>query len=219
MNVPVWIKKYPVLFFLALSLLVHLCALSATVFWERSGGRGTTPAILEFDYYEEETVEEAEIDLPSPEEEKAPELPKELPEEEPEVAGEPPPAPKEEKPPLEAQLFAEEVYHPPPPPGDRDEVLRWYVARLQRLIDVQMEYPDSALERRREGSVVVSFTLTREGEVRALYIPPRGGSSYEEFNREALRAVNKASSDFPPIPNAIIEDEITFRLPISFTLH
>ena len=82
MSVPAWIKKYPVVFFLTLSLLVHLCALSATVFWERQGGRSASPAVVEFDYYyEEEMVEEAEVELPSHEEEKAPEPPKEPPEE------------------------------------------------------------------------------------------------------------------------------------------
>lgn len=93
-----------------------------------------------------------------------------------------------------------------------------YIAFLQAIIDQEIDYPPLASSQRREGEVTVVFILYRSGQLRRLAVDRNGRSSFEPFNREALRAVRRAAGRFPQFPESLSGEERTFRLPIIFSL-
>ncbi len=157
-----------------------------------------------------EPLPEPAADPPPPEEIQ---IPEELP-----LPEEPPPAV------LPEPLPAAEVALPKPPAAPEEpedphtRILPDYISALQAAIDRQIQSPPLASRQRREGEVMVVFTLHRSGRLRHLAIAPGGESPFAPFNREAIRAVNRAGPTFRPFPDSIEDRELTFRLPIIFSL-
>lgn len=208
-----WIRINPLSAFIILSILLHLVLIFLL-------SRREVPPDSDFDLIR--------FDLaPPPVPESPEEILSEIPESLPEPAAEPP---------------REEAIPPPPPPpppparpaagvtlpdsGEPPEkapvpagpVLPGYISTLQAIIDREIEYPPQASRQRREGEVAVVFILHRSGRLLRLAIAPGGESAYEPFNREALRAVRRAADRFPPFPESLDGEDLTFRLPITFTL-
>ncbi len=205
-----WIRINPLSAFIILSILLHL----VLIFLLSRRDVPSDPArdLIRFDF--------APPPVPESPEEILPEIP-DLPQEQ-----EPEP------------LREEKIAPPPPPPArpdaavtlpDPDEpparadvsagpVLPGYIATLQAIIDREIEYPPLASRQRREGEVAVAFILHRSGRLLRLAIAPGGKSTFEPFNREALRAVRRAADRFPPFPESLDGEDLTFRLPITFTL-
>lgn len=91
-----------------------------------------------------------------------------------------------------------------------------YKAALRRAIEEHKRYPRQAVRLRREGEVVVGFTLRRDGVVEALRIVAGSGSPL--LDKAALAAVEKISGRLP-FPEALQRRQWDFTLPISYSLH
>ena len=212
-----WIKTRPLLSFLILSLLVHFIVISLTGGWGRLTG-SITRELIEFDFRESR--------IPAGKEELEPPPP---PPPQQEVAEAAPPEAAAPEPPLAGKEIADfpaaaEVSIPRDPAvisdleNARGRALAAYIDYLQNIIDLQLEYPEQATREGREGQVTVVFTLNRKGELLALDIPRDGLSPFHPFNREARQAVSKAARYFDGFPRELDGEEITFRLPITFSL-
>jgi len=96
-------------------------------------------------------------------------------------------------------LVARQLYH--------SSLLKWTYRYLS--------YPQRAIQRAQEGSVRMSVTINRQGDIENVL--PIEESKFSLLNREAKRALNKAQP-FPAVPEAIQGDTFTFTLPIVFRL-
>jgi TonB family protein len=207
-----WIRINPLSAFIILSILLHLVLIF--LLSRREVPPDPASDLIRFDLAPPpvpESPEEILPEIPEPPPEPAAEPPRE------EAIPPPPPPPPEDRPAAGVVL---------PEPGEPPEkadipsgpVLPGYIATLQAIIDREIEYPPLASRQRREGEVAVVFILQRSGRLLRLAIAPGGGSSFEPFNREALRAVRRAADRFPPFPDSLDGEDLTLRLPITFTL-
>ena len=89
----------------------------------------------------------------------------------------------------------------------RDQV----VTQLQRA----KRYPSGAQSRREQGVVVLSFTLSRGGSVRARYVARTSGNS--ELDQEVLAMVLRAQP-FPPFPAGMNQGRVALSVPVRFSL-
>jgi protein TonB len=215
-----WIKEHPLYSSIIISLAIHVAGLGSARLRQSKIAVVSAPSlyveVFEVPAPEEETQEEAllppSIETPPGEEVLPP----------PRAAVEPPPPPP---PPEEAPRPAPEmesvVVAPQPidadlPPPSREAVLQAYAYCLAEEIERTVNFPPLASKMDLEGSVVVSFTLQRDGTLKEYYIPERGKSFFPPFNQEALRAVRSASFTFSSFPEGIEDESLTFRLPVSF---
>jgi protein TonB len=76
------------------------------------------------------------------------------------------------------------------------------------------EYPREARVGSHEGAVTLAITLDRSGVLRSASVVSSSGP--EVFEREALRAVRRAS--FTPVPKALGEQTLTIKVPFVFAL-
>jgi protein TonB len=90
-----------------------------------------------------------------------------------------------------------------------------YLVALKEIIERHKEYPLIAKRGRMEGTVRISCTLTRSGEMREAIIADSSG--HEILDKAALRAVRSAGR-FPVVPNEIKSDPFCFVAPITFRL-
>lgn len=207
-----WVRINPLSAFIILSIGVHLFLIALVA--RRGAAPGPRDNLIRFDLRDPLPEVKRETLPPEPPPEPAEEL--SSPEEPPPPPPPPEPVPRRPLPPAAVGL--------PPPPPDRERPenprrrVSGYIDSLQAIIDREIEYPPLASRQRREGEVTVVFTLVRSGELLSLAIAPEGLSSFEPFNREALRAVRRAAPRFPPFPESVPDRELTFRLPIVFTL-
>ena len=85
------------------------------------------------------------------------------------------------------------------------------VSQLQRA----KRYPSSAEERREQGVVTLSFSLSRSGQVLSRGIAR--GSGYPELDQEVLAMVQRAQP-FPSFPASMPQASMHLSVPIRFTL-
>lgn len=96
-----------------------------------------------------------------------------------------------------------------------DELLQVYRSNLLALTYRNISYPNSAIQRNREGKVVLKVTVNRDGEVKDVSFEEQ--SKFSALNRAANKAIAK-SSPFPKIPEGIAGNEIELLVPINFSL-
>ena len=96
-----------------------------------------------------------------------------------------------------------------------DELLQVYRSNLLALTYRNISYPNSAIQRNREGKVVLKVTVNRDGEVKGVSYEKQ--SKFSALNRAANKAIAK-SSPFPKIPEGIAGNEIELLVPINFSL-
>lgn len=92
---------------------------------------------------------------------------------------------------------------------------RGYLALLKNRIEQHREYPVSARKGQQEGSVLVAFSLSRDGSLLQARVARTSGIPL--LDAAALRAVRGAGR-FPPVPEVLEGSEVTFEVPIRFTL-
>jgi protein TonB len=92
---------------------------------------------------------------------------------------------------------------------------QFYVKEAIKLINKKVRYPSTAAQKGQEGSVRVTVTLNRQGEI--IDIVASSTSEYSALTKEALAAI-KRTAPFPALSNAIIGDSFEFTAPIRFTL-
>jgi protein TonB len=99
----------------------------------------------------------------------------------------------------------------------RENAAGRYLALIRSLIDRRKEYPYQARRQGQEGSVLVRFTLTRQGSLAgepALEKKSRHG----RLNASAIEAV-KSAAPYPPFPAEIADEEISLQVAVNFSLN
>jgi periplasmic protein TonB len=90
-----------------------------------------------------------------------------------------------------------------------------YQELLKRLVEAHKEYPLAARRSRQEGSCLRRFVLSRSGALTRIEELSSCGHAYlDEAATRAIRAVGA----FPPLPDEIPGAEVSFTVPITFTL-
>ena len=99
---------------------------------------------------------------------------------------------------------------------ERDGIWRKYTNSIQLKIAKAKSYPALAKRRGQEGKVILSFKLSRDGNVLDLKIERSAG--YESLDQAALRAI-KEGGPYPIIPKALSKKYAFLRIPISFVIN
>ncbi|MDD2336587.1 MAG: energy transducer TonB [Geobacteraceae bacterium] len=96
------------------------------------------------------------------------------------------------------------------------KVLTNYSTIVRALIEAHKEYPRAARRMGIRGSVAVSFSLDRHGELRNVSLAKSSGCTL--LDNAGLRAVRSVGRFPPPPRESMTGEEISFSLPITFTL-
>ncbi len=91
-----------------------------------------------------------------------------------------------------------------------------YSRTIRSLIERHKEYPLAARKLGIHGSVVVSFSLNRHGELQGVSLVKSSGNSI--LDNAGIRAVRSVGSFPPPPRNAMQGEVISFRIPVRFAL-
>ncbi|MDR2143845.1 MAG: TonB family protein [Treponema sp.] len=102
------------------------------------------------------------------------------------------------------------------PPDLREAAIERYAALIHGIIDSRKEYPYQARRQDQEASVAIRFTLSRSGLLAGDPVMEKR-SRYRLLNESALAAVKNAAP-YPPFPGEIREEEMSFRVVVSFSL-
>lgn len=101
------------------------------------------------------------------------------------------------------------------PKEDLQGIENGFATLIRERIASAKTYPSTARQAGHEGKVLVAFVLDKDGHVVDLSV--QRTSSHARLDDAALEAVKKASP-FPPIPEKLRRDSMSFKLPISFNL-
>jgi protein TonB len=88
-----------------------------------------------------------------------------------------------------------------------------YKAQLRSKIEENKHYPPMSRRLGQEGTVVVAFTLLKDGHIINITIDTP--SPFERLNASALEAVKKVKR-FLPIPDELGENKMDIKVPIKF---
>lgn len=88
-----------------------------------------------------------------------------------------------------------------------------YMGRIASRLHRQKRYPRAARRKKIQGTVVVSFTIRRNGSVAGVRLARRSGHAV--LDQEVLSMVRRASP-FPPFPANAGRNAITVTVPVSF---
>jgi protein TonB len=161
------------------------------------------------------------------------------PEPEPVVIEPPPPKPKPKpkpkkkpkpEPPPEVKPVA--PVRPPPPkvepkpvaavpvvpavdPGLIQRIEDEYKAALRQAIEKHKTYPRRAVRLRKQGEVVMGFTVLKDGTIQAIRVVQSSGVSL--LDKAAKSAVKKTSGSLP-FPGKLERSQWDFTIPIKFSL-
>lgn len=75
-------------------------------------------------------------------------------------------------------------------------------------------YPRKAANNRESGETLVSFTILSDGSLENITVSRKSGS--EILDNAAIQIVEKASSQFPPIPESLGHKKLNYVIPITF---
>lgn len=90
-----------------------------------------------------------------------------------------------------------------------------YLSKLTRWTSSFVSYPSTAVRRNLEGTVRVTVTLARDGEVRNVRMTEQ--SRHSILNEAAMSAV-RGASPYPAVPDEIPGDSYLFSVPVVFKL-
>lgn len=90
-----------------------------------------------------------------------------------------------------------------------------YLKRLRRWIKQRMEYPAESKRRKEEGTVLVAFTIARDGTILSKEI--RESSGFPGLDEAVLDMLDR-SSPVPPLPEEFVGEQARVVLPFQFEL-
>jgi TonB family protein len=99
------------------------------------------------------------------------------------------------------------------PPKLGDEAQTYKDLILSAIHDAAY-YPKAALRNMAHGRTVVSFTINKDGSLGAIMVMSHGDSKV--LDEAALKIVEKASAHFPPFPDKLMKDQVSYIVPIIF---
>jgi TonB family protein len=89
-----------------------------------------------------------------------------------------------------------------------------YKDRILSAIHEAAYYPRTALRNKAYGKTVVCFTINKDGSLANVAIVSHADSKV--LDDAALRIVEKASSHFPPVPDSLMKERVSYVVPIVF---
>ena len=90
-----------------------------------------------------------------------------------------------------------------------------YKARLTKLIEANKQYPRRARRLGQQGKALVSFTISRNGDITAIRISRSSGRKI--LDQAVIDTIRRISGQLP-FPEEITRDQWTFTVPIAFRL-
>jgi TonB family protein len=87
-------------------------------------------------------------------------------------------------------------------------------AGVLSAIEASAYFPLKALRKGLVGQSLVQFTIWRDGSITGLSCVRTSGS--EELDQAALRIIEKASKKFPPFPEHVPKESVSYVVPIAF---
>jgi TonB family protein len=105
-----------------------------------------------------------------------------------------------------------------PQPALRKTMSDWeaWEAQVVDNLSRNKRYPADAVSRQEQGTVIVSFTVDRNGNLLDSQIKQSSGSG--SLDREVLELLSRINR-FPPLPSDYTKDTISLTIPIKFSLH
>lgn len=94
-----------------------------------------------------------------------------------------------------------------------DDIRSLYKAQLRSKIEENKSYPPMSRRLGQEGTVVVAFTLLKDGHI--IDVTLDTPCEFERLNASALEAVKKVKR-FLPIPDELGEKKMDIKVPIKF---
>ena len=98
---------------------------------------------------------------------------------------------------------------------DLGELHRVFHGKIWQRVAKAKYYPRMARKKRLEGKPIVAFTLGKKGDLIDLKIVE--ASIYDLLNEAALETIRRGIP-YPPIPEPLGKNSISFNLPISYVL-
>ncbi len=99
-------------------------------------------------------------------------------------------------------------------PSKSGEEAQTYKDRILSAIHGAAYYPRAALRHMAHGKTVVCFTINKDGSLANVAIVSHADSKV--LDEAALRIVEKASSHFPPVPDSLMKNQVSYVVPILF---
>lgn len=90
-----------------------------------------------------------------------------------------------------------------------------YLQKVREKIERYKKYPRSAKRLRQEGEVVVSFTISKNGEISDVRL--LRPSRYKKLNRATL-SIFKAIGRFDPIPHTLHKKSWSITVPVAYKI-
>lgn len=118
---------------------------------------------------------------------------------------------------LEATLASEPVIEARSPRqhAQQESLKQRYIRTLLKRIHRKKHYPHQARRNREHGEVLVSFIISKTGEISQVQI--RHSSGYANLDKAALRTISRISP-LEPIPNELDIMNWELAVPIAFNL-
>lgn len=112
---------------------------------------------------------------------------------------------------------ADQSRQPEPPATSAESILseQRYLTQLITWTQSYAKYPRTALRRGREGTVRLTVTINRFGEVKRIDYEEK--SRHDQLNEAAEQAI-KDASPYPSLPAGLEDREFQFTVPITFHL-
>lgn len=93
--------------------------------------------------------------------------------------------------------------------------IRGYFGQISAWIDANKDYPTEVKKKKQQGTVVVRFTIGRDGQLIASTI--KQSSGHVLLDQAALETLARAAP-FPPIPEFVGRETLSIAVPIDYTL-
>lgn len=90
-----------------------------------------------------------------------------------------------------------------------------YFSMVWRMIERKKRYPSVAKKMRQEGVVHLSFTISKDGQIRNIGLAKK--SPYQRLNNAALRILREIGS-FPPIPKTLKRSSLSLIVPVRYKI-
>ncbi len=90
-----------------------------------------------------------------------------------------------------------------------------YFTHIKRKIELVWEYPREAVEMGQEGTLVLRFTILKDGRLAGVWLVQSSG--YRLLDEEAINAVKEAAP-FNPIPDRLKKDHLNIEARFTYSL-